>query len=50
MHDDVIRRRQTTAMSLDLSDPAQYQHAYEQHNRSVYGVAFRVLGDAAQAR
>ena len=37
-------------MSLDLSDPAQYQHAYEQHHRSVYAVALRVLGDAAQAQ
>lgn len=37
-------------MSLDLSDPAQYQHAYEEHHRSVYTAAFRVLGNAAQAQ
>ena len=37
-------------MSLDLSDPAQYQRAYEEHHRSVYTAAFRVLGNAAQAQ
>lgn len=37
-------------MSLDLSDPAQYQRAYEEHHRSVYAAAFRVLGNAAQAQ
>ncbi len=37
-------------MSLDLSDPAQYQRVYEEHHRSVYTAAFRVLGNAAQAQ
>jgi len=39
-----------TRMSLDLSDPRQYQLAYEEHHRSVYAAAFRVLGNAAQAQ
>ncbi len=37
-------------MLLDLSDPAQYQRVYEEHHRSVYTAAFRVLGNAAQAQ
>ena len=37
-------------MSLDLSDPAQYQRAYEEHHRGVYATAYRVLGNSAQAQ
>ena len=37
-------------MRLDLSDPAQYRQAYEEHHRSVYTTAYRVLGNATQAQ
>ena len=37
-------------MRPDLSDPAQYRQAYEEHHRSVYTTAYRVLGNAAQAQ
>jgi RNA polymerase sigma-70 factor (ECF subfamily) len=37
-------------MRLDLSDPAQYRQAYEDHHRSVYTTAYRVLGNPAQAQ
>ena len=37
-------------MRLDLTDPAQYRQAYEEHHRSVYTTAYRVLGNAAQAQ
>ena len=37
-------------MRLDLSDPAHYRQAYEEHHRSVYTTAYRVLGNAAQAQ
>lgn len=35
---------------LNLSDPAQFERAYDEHHRSVYAAAFRVLGDGAQAQ
>lgn len=37
-------------MRLDISDPAQYRQVYEEHHRSVYTTAYRVLGNAAQAQ
>lgn len=37
-------------MPADLSDPAQYERAYEEHYRGVYAVAYRVLGDATLAQ
>lgn len=34
---------------MDLRDSAQFSAAFDEHHRSVYAVALRVLGDAAQA-
>jgi RNA polymerase sigma-70 factor (ECF subfamily) len=34
----------------DLSDPRAFQRAFEEHHRSVYAAAFRVLGNGAQAQ
>ena len=34
----------------DLSDPAAFERAYDQHSRGVYRAAYRVLGSAAQAQ
>jgi RNA polymerase sigma-70 factor (ECF subfamily) len=35
---------------MDLSDPAAFSRAYDQHSRGVYRAAFRILGNAAQAQ
>ena len=37
-------------MALDLSDPKQFQQAYDDHARSVYAAALRILGQPAQAQ
>jgi RNA polymerase sigma-70 factor (ECF subfamily) len=37
-------------MTLDLSDPGQYQQVYDQHSRGVYAAALRILGNPAQAQ
>ena len=37
-------------MAQDLSDPAVFGRAYDEHSRSVYAAAYRVLGNAAQAQ
>ena len=37
-------------MALDLSDPAQFQHAYDEHSRGVYAAALRILGNPVQAQ
>src|ERR687898_3630386 len=37
-------------MTQDLSDPAVFERVYDEHARSVYGAAYRVLGNAAQAQ
>jgi RNA polymerase sigma-70 factor (ECF subfamily) len=37
-------------MASDLSDPQAFRRAYAEHHRGVYGAAFRVLGDGAQAQ
>ncbi len=37
-------------MGNDLSDPSVFARAYDQHCGSVYAIAFRVLGNAAQAQ
>ena len=37
-------------MGIDLSDPQEFQQAYEQHHRGVYAAAFRISGNAAQAQ
>ena len=34
----------------NLSDPAAFERAYDQHARGVYRAAYRVLGSAAQAQ
>ena len=35
---------------MDLADPQTYARVFEQHERSVYAVALRVLGSPAQAQ
>jgi RNA polymerase sigma-70 factor (ECF subfamily) len=37
-------------MTIELSDPDVFGRAFAEHARSVYAVAFRVLGDRAQAQ
>src|SRR4051794_4921632 len=37
-------------MGIELSDPAGFGRAYDEHHRSVYAAAFRILGNAAQAQ
>src|SRR4051812_19720440 len=37
-------------MALDLSDPTQFQAAYDEHSRGVYAAALRILGNPAQAQ
>ena len=37
-------------MAQDLSDPAVFGRAYDEHSRSVYAAAYRVLGNAVQAQ
>jgi RNA polymerase sigma-70 factor (ECF subfamily) len=37
-------------MALDLSDPTQFQQAYDEHARGVYAAALRILGSPAQAQ
>ena len=34
---------------MDLSDPATFARAFEQHERAVYGAALRILNNPAQA-
>jgi RNA polymerase sigma-70 factor, ECF subfamily len=34
---------------MNLSDPAQFARAFDEHHRSVFAIAQRVLGDHAQA-
>jgi RNA polymerase sigma-70 factor, ECF subfamily len=38
------------ATNTNLSDSAEFAQAYDEHSRSVYAAAFRVLGNAAQAQ
>jgi len=35
---------------MDLHDPQTYARVYDDHARGVYGAAFRILGNAAQAQ
>src|SRR3712207_4974614 len=35
---------------MDLHDPETYARVYDEHSRGVYGAAFRILGNAAQAQ
>jgi RNA polymerase sigma-70 factor (ECF subfamily) len=37
-------------MGNDLSDPAVFERAYDEHSRGVYSAAYRILGNAAQAQ
>ena len=39
-----------TGMGPDLSDPAVFGRVYDEHSRSVYTAAYRVLGNAPQAQ
>jgi RNA polymerase sigma-70 factor, ECF subfamily len=35
---------------MTLTDPATFGHIYDEHSRSVYGAALRILGNPAQAQ
>jgi RNA polymerase sigma-70 factor (ECF subfamily) len=35
---------------MDLTDPAQFARAYDDHARGVYGAAYRISNNAAQAQ
>ena len=35
---------------MDLSRPDSFEAAYAEHARGVYGAAYRILGNAAQAQ
>ena len=37
-------------MGKDLSDPAVFERAYDEHSRSVYNAAYRIVGNQAQAQ
>src|SRR4051794_16688133 len=37
-------------MGIDLSDPTAFGRAYDEHHRSAYAAAYRILGNAAQAQ
>ena len=37
-------------MSATLSDPRDFERAYDEHGRSVYAAALRILGSPAQAQ
>src|SRR5829696_10237665 len=37
-------------MGNDLSDPAVFERAYDEHSRSVYTAAYRIVGNQAQAQ
>ena len=37
-------------MGNDLSDPAVFGRAYDEHSRSVYTAAYRIVGNQAQAQ
>ena len=37
-------------MALDLSDPVQFQQAYDEHSRGVYAAALRITGNPVQAQ
>src|SRR3712207_6449373 len=37
-------------MGIDLKDPAAFGRVYDEHHRSVYAAAFRILGNGAQAQ
>ena len=37
-------------MALDLRDPQVFEQIYDEHSRSVYAAAYRVLGSAAHAQ
>jgi len=39
-----------SGMGNDLTDPAVFERAYDEHSRSVYAAAYRVLGNSAQAQ
>ena len=35
---------------MDLTDPKTFSHVYDEHARSVYGAALRILGDPTRAQ
>src|SRR5918998_81948 len=37
-------------MTAGLDDPHEFERAYDEHARSVYGAALRILGNSAQAQ
>jgi RNA polymerase sigma-70 factor (ECF subfamily) len=39
-----------SGLDMDLSDPTTFARTYDEHSRSVYGAAMRILGDSARAQ
>jgi RNA polymerase sigma-70 factor (ECF subfamily) len=50
MFSDMTLKLKGSGMGHDLTDPAVFGRVYDEHSRSVYGAAYRVLGNAAQAQ
>jgi RNA polymerase sigma-70 factor, ECF subfamily len=50
MFSNTTMKQRGPDMATDLTDPAGFEQAYEEHHRSVYATAFRVLGNGAQAQ
>src|SRR5919202_5553329 len=46
----VMKVKGPGTMGIDLSDPADFGRAYDEHHRSVYAAADRILGNGAQAQ
>ncbi len=50
MFENSLMKVKGTGMAHDLSDPVQFGQAYDEHSRSVYTAAYRILGNTAQAQ
>jgi RNA polymerase sigma-70 factor, ECF subfamily len=47
---NTLMKAKGPGMAHDLSDPVQFGQAYDEHSRSVYTAAYRILGNTAQAQ
>ena len=50
MFEHNLMKPKGSGMGTNLSDPAVFERAYDEHSRSVYAAAYRVLGNSAQAQ
>jgi len=50
MLENRLMKAKGTGMAYDLSDPVQFGQAYDEHSRSAYTAAYRILGNSAQAQ